>query len=149
MVLAPSASAFFTEASTSSTAMNNCTKLGACGGAGQMPPWEAVQEPPGVERLWVFGSGPVPAQPAELLQSDLMRELLAERRKVADFVIIEAPAALNASDCLALAPLVDGILVVADAKHTDRDEVEQVRIQFEQVGGQVVGAVMSNAATAR
>ena len=114
--------------------------------AGEMPPWEAVQEPAGLERLWVFGSGPVPAQPAELLQSDLMRELLAERRKVADFVIIEAPAALNASDCLALAPLVDGILVVADAKHTDRDEVEQVRIQFEQVGGQVVGAVMSNAA---
>jgi capsular exopolysaccharide synthesis family protein len=112
--------------------------------AGEMPPWEAVQEPAGLERLWVFGSGPVPAQPAELLQSDLMRELLAERRKVADFVIIEAPAALNASDCLALAPLVDGILVVADAKHTDRDEVEQVRIQFEQVGGQVVGAVMSN-----
>jgi capsular exopolysaccharide synthesis family protein len=114
--------------------------------AGEMPPWEAVQEPAGLERLWVFGSGPVPAQPAELLQSDLMRELLAERRKVADFVIIEAPAALNASDCLALAPLVDGILVVADAKHTDRDEVEQVRIQFEQVGGQVVGAVLSNAA---
>ncbi len=117
--------------------------------AGEMPPWEAVQEPAGLERLWVFGSGPVPAQPAELLQSDLMRELLAERRKVADFVIIEAPAALNASDCLALAPLVDGILVVADAKHTDRDEVEQVRIQFEQVGGQVVGAVMSNAASTR
>jgi capsular exopolysaccharide synthesis family protein len=117
--------------------------------AGEMPPWEAVQEPAGLERLWVFGSGPVPAQPAELLQSDLMRELLAERRKVADFVIIEAPAALNASDCLALAPLVDGILVVADAKHTDRDEVEQVRIQFEQVGGQVVGAVMSNATSAR
>ncbi|HLJ09027.1 MAG TPA: capsular biosynthesis protein, partial [Acidimicrobiia bacterium] len=70
----------------------------------------------------------------------------AERRKVADFVIIEAPAALNASDCLALAPLVDGILVVADARHTERDDVEQLRIQFEQVGGQVVGAVLSNAA---
>ena len=35
--------------------------------------------------------------------------------------------------------ILDGILVVADAKRTDRDEVEQVRIQFEQVGGQVVG----------
>jgi polysaccharide biosynthesis transport protein len=117
--------------------------------AGEMPPWEAVQEPPGMDRLWVFGSGPTPAQPAELLQSDLMRELLAERRKVADFVIIEAPAALNASDCLALAPLVDGILVVADAKHTIRDEIEQVRVQFEQVGGQVLGAVFSNASSAR
>ncbi|MGH9009303.1 MAG: polysaccharide biosynthesis tyrosine autokinase, partial [Acidimicrobiia bacterium] len=116
--------------------------------AGEVPPWEAVQQPAGFDRLSVFGPGPMPAQPAELLQSDLMRELLAERRKAADFVIIEAPAAA-ASDCLALAPLVDGILVVADAKHTDRDEVEQVRIQFEQVGGHVVGAVMSNAVPAR
>ncbi|MEW6473828.1 MAG: polysaccharide biosynthesis tyrosine autokinase [Actinomycetota bacterium] len=115
--------------------------------AGDVPPWEAVQEPAGLERLWVFGSGPVPAHPAELLQSDLMRELLAERRRSADFVIVEAPAAIGASESLALAPLVDGIVVVADAKHTDRDEVEQVRIQFDQVGGRVVGAVMSNAAS--
>jgi Mrp family chromosome partitioning ATPase len=68
---------------------------------------------------------------------------------VADFVIIEAPAALDASDCLALAPMVDGILVVADAKYTDRLEVAMVRDQFEQVGGHVVGAVLSNASTAR
>jgi len=113
--------------------------------AGEMPPWEAVQEPPGLERLWVFGSGPTPAQPAELLQSELMRELLAERRKVADFVIIEAPAALDASDCLALAPLVDGILVVADAKHSSREEIALVREQFEQIGGEVLGSVLSNA----
>lgn len=98
-----------------------------------------------MERLWVFGSGPAPAQPAELLQSDLMRELLAERRKVADFVIIEAPPVLDAAECLALAPLVDGILVVADAKHTGRDEVAQVRDQFDQVGGEILGAVLSNA----
>ena len=117
--------------------------------AGEMPPWEAVQEPAGLERLWVFGSGPTPAQPGELLQSDLMRELLAERRKVADFVIIEAPAALDASDCLALAPLVDGIIVVADARQTARDDVSLVREQFEQVGGIVLGAVLSNASSSR
>jgi capsular exopolysaccharide synthesis family protein len=117
--------------------------------AGEMPPWEAVQEPPGLERLWVFGSGPTPAQPAELLQSDLMRELLAERRKVADFVIIEAPGALDASDCLALAPLVDGILVVADAKYSSREEIALVREQFEQIGGEVLGSVLSNASGRR
>jgi len=64
--------------------------------AGNVAPWEAVQVPAGLERLSVFGSGPVPAQPAELLQSDLMHELLAERRRAADFVIVEAPAAIGA-----------------------------------------------------
>jgi capsular exopolysaccharide synthesis family protein len=117
--------------------------------AGEIPPWEAVQEPVGFERLWVFSSGPVPAHPAELIQSDLLRELLAERRKVADFVIIEAPAAIGASESVTLAPLVDGIVVVADARNTGRDQVGQIRSQFDQVGGLVVGAVMSNAANSR
>ena len=45
--------------------------------------------------------------------------------------------------------LVDGILVVADARHTDRNNVEAARIQFGQVGGQVVGTVMSNAPALR
>jgi len=44
---------------------------------------------------------------------------------------------------------VDGILVVADARHTDRDEIEQVRIQFTQVGAHVVGGVLSNAVSGR
>jgi Mrp family chromosome partitioning ATPase len=82
----------------------------------------------------------------DLLQSDRIREVVAECRKAADFVIVEAPAAIGASDCLVLATLVDGILVVADPKHTGRDEVEQVRTQFAQLGGHVLGAVMSNAA---
>jgi Mrp family chromosome partitioning ATPase len=116
---------------------------------GELPSWEAVQQPAGLDRLSVFGSGPTPARPDELLQSHLMRELLAERRNEADFVIIEAPATTAPSECLALAPLVDGILVVADAMHTDRDEIEQVRIQFAQVGAHVVGGVLSNAVSAR
>src|SRR5215468_5011885 len=42
---APSSSALFTEALTSSTEMNNCTKFSACGGAGQIPPWIPAEDP--------------------------------------------------------------------------------------------------------
>jgi Mrp family chromosome partitioning ATPase len=72
-----------------------------------------------------------------------VKELLAGL--VADFIVIEVPPALDGADCLALAPLVDGILLVADARSTSRNQVTLVREQFDQVGGQVVGAVLSNA----
>jgi DNA polymerase III alpha subunit len=43
----------------------------------------------------------------------------------------------------------DADSVVADAKTTDRDEIALVREQFEQVGGHVLGAVLSNATSSR
>lgn len=114
---------------------------------GSIPPWEAAHEPAGIDRLWVFPSGSSVSQPGELLQSDLMRELIAERRQVADFVVIDAAPVLTTSDALALAPLVDGIIFVADAR-TSRESVARVREQLEQVGGRVVGAVLTGSGVA-
>lgn len=115
--------------------------------AGEVPPGDATREP-GVEGLHVLSSGPTPAQPAELLQSESMRDLLAAQVREADFVVIEAPPALGAAECLAIAPWMDGILVVASAGETRRDEVALVRQQLDLVGAHVVGGVLSNARAA-
>lgn len=110
--------------------------------SGDVQPRDAVRSPAGLERLSVFGAGPTTSEAGELLQSGRLRDLIEERRNASDFVIIEAPAASGPSDCLALASLVDGILVVADVRSTDRHEVAHLRTQFAQVGAHVVGAVM-------
>src|SRR5205085_11256139 len=72
---------------------------------GELKPWETLQDP-NVENLRVMPSGPVPARPAELLQSEQMGELLAELREVSDFVIIDTAPVLLVADALALAALV-------------------------------------------
>ena len=46
------------------------------------------------------------------------------------------------ADSLALAPMVDAVLVVADAKESDRDLVSRLREELEQVGV-IVGAVLN------
>ena len=89
-------------------------------------------------------SGPVPAHPAELLQSEQMGELIEELREVADFVILDTAPALLVADALALAPLVDGVLFVADAEATHRGAVAQAREQLEQVGAPLIGSVFNN-----
>jgi capsular exopolysaccharide synthesis family protein len=112
--------------------------------AGEMAPSEAAQEPPGLETLRVLSAGPALAEPAALLESGLMRMVLDERGAVSDIVVVEAPPALYASEALTLAPMVDGIVVVADARHATREELAECGDQLRLVGGNVVGAVLCN-----
>ena len=111
--------------------------------SGEVKPWQALQDPK-VENLRVMASGPVPARPAELLQSEQMGELLAELREVADFVIIDTAPVTLVADALALAPLVDGVLFVADAENTSRGAISHSREQMEQVGAPLLGSVLNN-----
>jgi capsular polysaccharide biosynthesis protein len=81
------------------------------------------------------------------LPPDEVRDLLARRGEGTDFVVVEAPPVLDTAECLALAPLVDGVLVVAGARSTTRDDVALARQQLDEVGAEVVGGVLSNART--
>ena len=60
-------------------------------------------------------------------------------------MILDCAPALVVADSLALAPLVDAVLVVADAKETRRTTISQLREQLEHVDGKVIGAVLNRA----
>jgi capsular exopolysaccharide synthesis family protein len=93
--------------------------------------------------LWVIVSRPAPPQVAAQLGSDAMRRLLEAQRESFDYIILDCPPALAAADALALAPLVDAVLVVADRGSTNRNAVVRLREQLEQAGGKVLGAVLN------
>ncbi|HVW32131.1 MAG TPA: CpsD/CapB family tyrosine-protein kinase, partial [Acidimicrobiia bacterium] len=111
---------------------------------GEAAPADVAYAPPGLETLQVLPAGPALAEPTGLLESGPMRVVLDERCEVADVVVVEAPPALSHSESLTLAPMVDAIVVVADARHATRAELAEVGDQFRQVGGNVVGAVLCN-----
>ena len=93
--------------------------------------------------LWVVLSGPLPPHPSALMGSDAMRQFLKEQRDLFDFIVLDCPPALVVADAMALAPLADAILVVADAKESDREQVSRLKEEIEQVGGKIVGAVLN------
>ena len=111
--------------------------------AGEVKPWDALQSPE-VENLRVLEAGPVPNMPAELLASEAMGELVADLREVADFLILDTAPILLVADALALCPLVDGVLMVADAESTSRSAVTNAREQLDQVGAPLFGAVLND-----
>jgi capsular exopolysaccharide synthesis family protein len=93
--------------------------------------------------LWVVLSGPLPPHPSALMDSDAMRQFLKEQRDLFDFIILDCPPALVVADAMALAPLADAVLVVADAKESDRELVSRLKEEIEQVGGRIIGAVLN------
>jgi polysaccharide biosynthesis transport protein len=93
--------------------------------------------------LWVILSGPLPPHPSALMDSDAMRQFLKEQRDLFDFIVLDCPPALVVADAMALAPLADAVLVVADAKESDREAVSRLKEELEQVGGRIVGAVLN------
>ena len=95
------------------------------------------------KHLSVLVSRPAPPEVTALLGSDAMRQLLETQRRCFDFVILDCPPVLVAADALALAPLVDAVLVVADRPSTGRQDLVRLREQLEQVGGKVLGAVLN------
>jgi capsular exopolysaccharide synthesis family protein len=111
--------------------------------AGEIESHEALLHPGG-DHLGVLASGPVPGNPAEVLTSEAMGELLSKLKEVADFVLLDLPPVLAVSDALALAPFADGVILVADAEHTSRHAVAQARHQLDQVNAHVIGAMLNN-----
>jgi capsular exopolysaccharide synthesis family protein len=112
--------------------------------AGEIHPLDAVQQPAGIDRLRVYTPGRSHLDGDDLLHSDAMRHFVDSSRLDADFVVIDAPAALDTSGALSLATLVDGVVLVADAHRTLRDDVSRVHEAFDRIGAQVLGGVMSN-----
>lgn len=95
----------------------------------------------GLDTLRVLPSGPEAVNPAELLASPQMEQLLAELRRTADFMILDLPPVTAVADALILAPKTDGVLLVVDAASTARGAVVFARNQVEQVGGKIVGGI--------
>ena len=97
-----------------------------------------------IPHLQVLPSGPVTSvmEPVELLQSDRMSGVLAQCGG-AEFILIDGPPVLAVADSLALAEMVDGVLVVVNARKGKRALVIQARYQLRQVGGRLLGGVLN------
>ena len=80
----------------------------------------------------------------DYIGSERMRALLAAMSDHFDMIIIDTPPVLAVADTVALAPLVDGVLLVVGAGTTDRHAVEQALGQLGSTGARVVGAVLND-----
>jgi capsular exopolysaccharide synthesis family protein len=109
----------------------------------------AMSNPPlvetGVENLLILPAGEEPPNPADLLSSKRMIEVIGVLKARAAYVLFDSPPILAATDAALLGVKVDGALLVIKAGHSRRDQTNRARAALEQVNVRVVGAVLTNA----
>ncbi len=93
--------------------------------------------------LWVVPSGPTPPNPAELVGSDRMAELLKELSERFEHIIIDSPPVLVVTDGTILAGLVDGVVLVAESGRTHRAGLMRTRAVLENAGARILGVVLN------
>lgn len=104
---------------------------------------EAAQpHPSGVTFL---GTGPQPPNPAEVLDTRVMRDLIAIARQRFDVVILDAPPLLPVADAAILLTEVDGALLLVRHGTTHREQLRRAVARAEAVGGRILGTVVNRA----
>ena len=93
--------------------------------------------------LSVLTSGPLPPNPADLLGTLRMREIVTQLRTNSDMVVIDSPPVLAATDATILATIADGVVLVVDPSRTRRRDIRATREAIEAVGGRILGVVIN------
>ncbi|MED3865131.1 CpsD/CapB family tyrosine-protein kinase [Priestia megaterium] len=104
---------------------------------------QAVQETE-VPELFLLTSGPIPPNPAELLASNNMTELLKEMKEEFDMVIFDTPPVLAVADAQILANQVDGSILVVSSGKTDKEAAVKAKELLLKANAKVLGAVLNN-----
>ncbi|MBA7656081.1 Tyrosine-protein kinase YwqD [subsurface metagenome] len=109
---------------------------------------QALDEPPlqptEVDGLRLLASGPLPPRPPDLLGSRRMDRVIEKLLGEADLVILDAPPIMAATDALVLSTKVDGVLLVASAGTTKREQAQRAVERLNKVNARLVGAVLTN-----
>jgi polysaccharide biosynthesis transport protein len=93
--------------------------------------------------LVVITSGPVPPDPSELLSGKRARSLVSAVAAQADLVIIDSPPVLAVADPLVVAGMVDGMILVASAGRSARDDIGRAVEQLQLVEAPMLGTVLN------
>ena len=104
---------------------------------------EAVQ-PTQFANLYIMVAGVKPPNPAELVGSEAMRTVFEKVRDFADFILVDSPPVLAASDAMALAPMVDGVIVMASYNKADRENARRTSELLGKVNARILGLVINN-----
>ena len=92
-----------------------------------------------------ISSGPLPPNPAELLASKRMRQLLGIVGKQYDHVILDGPPFQGFAEILVLSNMVDGVILITVEGETPREGVRHFRKSVLNVGGRILGAIINKA----
>lgn len=96
---------------------------------------------PGEATFDVLPAGDTPPNPADLLESSAMSELLRSARVRYDLVILDCTPITFVADAIPLLRAADGVIVVVSVAKTTTDNCRQLRLELDELQAPVLGVV--------
>ena len=93
--------------------------------------------------LFIMPAGTPPPNPAELLASSNMRDLIAELRQQFDHIVIDTPPTLSVTDAVVLSPRADASILVIRSGQTTKQALRRARDILMQVNAHVAGVLLN------
>ncbi len=104
---------------------------------------QAIVRSPLVPSLSVLPAGTPPPNPAELLASSKMGEVLQALREQYDHIVIDTPPTLPVTDAVVMATRADTVILVIRAGGTTKHALKQARDILLQVNARVSGVLLN------
>ena len=95
-------------------------------------------------KLHMLTSGPIPPNPAELIGSEQMANLLKLLQTHFTHVVVDSPPITSFTDGVLIASMVDGVILVVHAGKSSRQVVRRARQLLQDVGAKIFGVVLNN-----
>jgi capsular exopolysaccharide synthesis family protein len=95
------------------------------------------------EDIFLVPSGPVPPDPAELLGSRKMKELIDQMQEQFDFVLLDSPPIQSVTDSLALSQFVAGTVLVVRAGKTTYEALDAGLKKLRAINSRILGFVLN------
>jgi capsular exopolysaccharide synthesis family protein len=104
---------------------------------------QAISRTSILPNLFVLPAGTPPPNPAELLASSNMRDVLNQLREQYDHIVIDTPPSLSVTDAVVLSPRADAVVLVIRSGQTTKQALRRSRDILTQVNAKVVGVLLN------
>ncbi|HZQ68424.1 MAG TPA: polysaccharide biosynthesis tyrosine autokinase [Terriglobales bacterium] len=93
--------------------------------------------------LFVLPAGTPPPNPAELLASSQMKDVLAELREQYDHIVVDTPPTLSVTDAVVMSTRADAVVLVIRSGQTTKQALRRARDLLMQVNARVSGVLLN------
>ncbi|MGA9415164.1 MAG: polysaccharide biosynthesis tyrosine autokinase [Terriglobales bacterium] len=104
---------------------------------------QTITTSPMLPNLFIMPAGTPPPNPAELLASSNMRDLITELRGMYDHIVIDTPPTLSVTDAVVLSPRADATVLVIRSSQTTKQALRRARDILMQVNAHVAGVLLN------
>ena len=97
-----------------------------------------------LENLYVLTAGAIPPNPAEILSSEKMKNLIEDLKNIYDYIFIDTPPIGLVTDAGALSSFIDGVVLVVKSESVEKKYLEETKKKLDAVDARILGAILNS-----